>query len=411
MTNDFKAFAAGVGANVITQAEYEALGVLIANGFQSGTALSERLNKVWRQSTIMAAILGQFIVDETGEDALDDGTTDTLLSNLKDGVGSILERTTSTVGGTANAITATYTRPPTVYKPGVSYFVRASTSNTTAVTFTPNPGTLAAKNVSKLNNLPLSSGDVSGDGHWLEFIYDSVFDQYILMNPSTGAQQIQNVPSGSVFWFAQTSAPAGYLKANGAAVSRTTYASLFAALVKSSTATISIASPGVVTWNAHGLSANDPVKWTSTGSLPTGYTGGVNYYVVGSSISPNTFQLSATPGGAAINTSGGQSGIHTAINAPHGDGDGSTTFNIPDIRGEFIRGWDDSRGVDVDRSFGSAQADEIESHNHSAVFASGLGQGAGGGAQFVVQGGGTTGSTGGTETRPRNVALLACIKV
>ncbi|WP_254211201.1 hypothetical protein, partial [Burkholderia multivorans] len=52
-------------------------------GFQSGTAQSAQLNKVWRQSSIMAAVLGQFIVDLTGQDAIDDGTTATLLANLK----------------------------------------------------------------------------------------------------------------------------------------------------------------------------------------------------------------------------------------------------------------------------------------------------------------------------------------
>ena len=44
--------------------------------------------------------------------------------------------------------------------------------------------------------------------------------------------------------------------------------------------------------------------------------------------------------------------------------DGSTTFNVPDLRGEFIRGWDAGRGIDSGRSFGSAQADEFKAHDH-----------------------------------------------
>ncbi|AOI98089.1 hypothetical protein [Burkholderia sp. LA-2-3-30-S1-D2] len=80
--NNFKAFAAAVGANVMTQADFEALAALLT-GFQSGTAQSAQLNKVWRQSSIMAAVLAQFIVDLTGQDAIDDGTTTTLLANLK----------------------------------------------------------------------------------------------------------------------------------------------------------------------------------------------------------------------------------------------------------------------------------------------------------------------------------------
>ncbi|MCA8502150.1 hypothetical protein LGN13_10640 [Burkholderia multivorans] len=83
--NNFKPFAAADGANVMAQADYEALAALLT-GFQSGTAQSAQLNKVWRQSSIMAAVLAQFIVDLTGQDAIDDGTTATLLANLKTAV-------------------------------------------------------------------------------------------------------------------------------------------------------------------------------------------------------------------------------------------------------------------------------------------------------------------------------------
>lgn len=79
---NFKAFAATGGAKVKAQADYEALAALLT-GFVSGTAQSAQLNKVWRQSAIMAAVLAQFIVDLTGQDAIDDGATATLLANLK----------------------------------------------------------------------------------------------------------------------------------------------------------------------------------------------------------------------------------------------------------------------------------------------------------------------------------------
>jgi hypothetical protein len=78
----------------------------------------------------------------------------------------------------------------------------------------------------------------------------------------------------------------------------------------SSTVTISIASPGVVTWNSHGLAAGEPVEFTTTGALPTGLSIYTTYYVINPTT--NTFQVAATPGGAAINTSGSQSGTHTA---------------------------------------------------------------------------------------------------
>lgn len=78
----------------------------------------------------------------------------------------------------------------------------------------------------------------------------------------------------------------------------------------SATVTVSIASPAVVTWTGHAWSAGQPVKLTTTGALPTGLTAGTTYYVINTA--SNTFQLAATPGGAAINTSGSQSGVHTA---------------------------------------------------------------------------------------------------
>jgi hypothetical protein len=81
--NDFLPFAVGPSANVLTQAEYEALTAILQNGFQSGIAQSVQLNKVWRQSSIMAAVLAQFISDRTGQNATDDGTITTLLANLK----------------------------------------------------------------------------------------------------------------------------------------------------------------------------------------------------------------------------------------------------------------------------------------------------------------------------------------
>jgi hypothetical protein len=216
------------------------------------------------------------------------------------------------------------------------------------------------------------------------------------------------LPVGTVFHTAMNAAPSGSIKANGALISRTTYAALFAELVKSGTATLSIATPGVATWTAHGRAANDPVKFKTTGALPTGLVSNTVYYVVGASITANTFTVSTVPGGAAIATSGTQSGVHTAIHAPWGDGDGATTFAIPDAR-TFIRGWDDGRGLDSNRAFGSDQLDDYKSHTHNANHTIAT-AGASGGAVNTVTGVSATGASGGTETRPHNVSLLACIK-
>lgn len=88
-----------------------------------------------------------------------------------------------------------------------------------------------------------------------------------------------------------------------------------------STVTITIATPGVVTWTAHGLSNGDSIVLSTTGALPTGLTAGTTYYLVNKAA--DTFQLAATVGGTAINTSGTQSGVHTAYVV--GVGTGNTT--------------------------------------------------------------------------------------
>ena len=103
--------------------------------------------------------------------------------------------------------------------------------------------------------------------------------------------------------------------------------------------------------------------------------------------------------------------LFSALGTLYGAGDGSTTFNLPDLRGEFIRGWDNGRGVDTGRVFGSAQADDFKSHTHVDNVSSTEGPGGAPGAGVALfSTGAATSATGGTETRPRNVALLACIK-
>lgn len=79
-----------------------------------------------------------------------------------------------------------------------------------------------------------------------------------------------------------------------------------------STVTITIAAPGVVTWTAHGLSVNDTIRFTTTGALPTGLAINTTYYVK-EVLSANTFTVSTSAGGAAVTTSGTQSGTHTAL--------------------------------------------------------------------------------------------------
>lgn len=83
-----------------------------------------------------------------------------------------------------------------------------------------------------------------------------------------------------------------------------------AAYRTAATVTLTIASPCVITWSAHGLANGDRVVFTTTGALPTGLTAGTAYFVVNATT--NTFEVAATADGTAINTSGTQSGTHTA---------------------------------------------------------------------------------------------------
>lgn len=80
----------------------------------------------------------------------------------------------------------------------------------------------------------------------------------------------------------------------------------------SATITMTIATPGVVTWASHGHAIGDVVVFTTTGALPTGVTAGTPYYIISAGFGAGAFQFSATPGGAAVNTTGTQSGVHTA---------------------------------------------------------------------------------------------------
>jgi hypothetical protein len=87
--NDFLPFAIGSSANVISQSAYVADTADLQEGFQSGIANSAKMNKVWRQSSIMASMLAQFIVNSTGQPAIDDGTTATLLANFTNAIVSM----------------------------------------------------------------------------------------------------------------------------------------------------------------------------------------------------------------------------------------------------------------------------------------------------------------------------------
>jgi microcystin-dependent protein len=112
--------------------------------------------------------------------------------------------------------------------------------------------------------------------------------------------------------------------------------------------------------------------------------------------------------------------LFAAIGTTWGAGDGSTTFNVPDLRGRFMRGTGtngDGNGGDA-ITLGTYQADEFKSHSHNLGVSSSTSNVAGGGLN-VVSGPNTTSpvisgganSTGGTESRPKSYGVLYCISI
>lgn len=153
-------------------------------------------------------------------------------------------------------------------------------------------------------------------------------------------------PTGVINIWSTKVAPKGWLICDGSAISRTQYTNLFNTLnPRLGTFTITIASPGVGTLNSHGLETGERVWLSTTGSLPTGLAVNTAYFAI--RIDANTFRLATSKAnadaGTAINTSGTQSGTHTISLSPYGIGDGTTTFNIPNLKGQTIVGVDTSQ--------------------------------------------------------------------
>lgn len=112
------------------------------------------------------------------------------------------------------------------------------------------------------------------------------------------------------------------------------------------TATMTIATPCVVTWTAHGLWDGATVRFTTTGALPTGLTAGTDYFVT--KIDANTFNLSTTLvnqiAGTKIATSGTQSGVHTAFNYTSVRGTGAATTELQLLDGAYVNKYDIANG-------------------------------------------------------------------
>lgn len=236
---------------------------------------------------------------------------------------------------------------------------------------------------------------------------------------------VASVASGVVAPYVGRTAPSGYLLCDGSAVSRATYAALYAVMCPSlGTVTVTIATPAVFSLTAHGLSVGERVRFTTSGALPTGLTANTDYFV--SNVpGTGTFRVSASLGGADVNTSGSQSGTHTGQYFGYGAGDGSTTFNVPDMRGRLAAGADAMGGTAASRltlsgsgisagGLGVAGGTEtttlttaqLASHSHTqdvnTVLATGSAQLGGACAAISASGRGGTTATNGSGTAHQN---------
>ena len=222
---------------------------------------------------------------------------------------------------------------------------------------------------------------------------------------------------------------------------------------------VSLKSPGLTS----NLSLTLPSSITNGGFLQTDNSGNLSFQIVAGVPTgavfalPNTqasgtgYQSNGIPtgylecNGTAISRST-FAALFNVIGTSYGTGNGSTTFNLPDLRGEFIRGFDSGRGVDSGRSIASSQTAQNQSHSHGANAnatsnvndpghkhnARGYGNQDDGGNQFTGSNNSDTRSnainnanTGisvstnvsvsvaneGGESRPRNVAMMYIIKV
>lgn len=148
------------------------------------------------------------------------------------------------------------------------------------------------------NNPPFYSGFLQSDSNV------TIIGSYLFPNPTNGSNPATKD-------YADNLAIAG---APDAGVSTRGIAMLTASPnLTIGTCTITIASPAVISFTAHGLQIGDSVQFTTSGALPTGIVASSNYYVISAGFGANSFQISGTLGGAAINTTGGQSGTHTLI--------------------------------------------------------------------------------------------------
>jgi microcystin-dependent protein len=232
--------------------------------------------------------------------------------------------------GTPDAITATLAPPITGLTDGQLIYLRASGANTTAApTFAPNG--LAAHPITRAGGGALNSGDIAGALAEIILRYNAVNTRWELLNPN-----VPNIPAGTEVHYAGIQPPPGWYLAYGQLVSRSSDLSLFSSLTITTTG------------NTHSNTTIDNLAQDLRG---LGLEGGV---VEGPGIALGTTLVSITATSltlsqAAVATSAGV-GIRFL---PYGQGDGSTTFNLPDRRGRTLFGRDNMNGTAAGRLTGA----------------------------------------------------------
>ncbi|CDG20706.1 putative tail fiber protein [Xenorhabdus poinarii G6] len=179
--NEFLPFGIADGANVLTNEEYGKLAAR-TNGFSSGVAKSQELNKVWRQASVIASVVAQFISETNDQDVLDDGNT----TALRNGLLSALRATART--SLPNASTTT----PGIVKlsSGINSDSELTAATSLAVKIAHEAGYWANKNADNRLEKRRNGGDIPNKS---EFVKNLGLTDTVYRTVGNGRNQIPDM--------------------------------------------------------------------------------------------------------------------------------------------------------------------------------------------------------------------------